>query len=144
MPPALQDVILDFHWDHTRLHTLDLPVDTVPLAELAWLLDLPFWSALGVPFRVSPNEVAADPTSHQEHWQRTHSADLRYPLDAYRRRDGRLVVLDGIHRLLKASLMSKALIAVREITPRQFDAIAVPGPHRVTQLSAVDLAGLLA
>jgi len=38
-----------------------------------------------------------------------------------------LVVLDGIHRL-----------------PCQFDTIAAPGPHRVTQLSALDLACLLA
>ncbi|TDH20132.1 hypothetical protein [Mycobacteroides franklinii] len=53
VPPALRDVILDFRWDHARLHTLDLPVHTVAHAGLAWLLDLPFWSARGVSRRSS-------------------------------------------------------------------------------------------
>lgn len=125
---ALREVILDFYWDVERLHALELPVRRVAVTELAWHLDLPFWSADGVPFQVSPNEVAANAAAYQQQWQRTHAADLGYPLDAYLRRDGQIVVLDGIHRLLKASLLDRADLPVRVLASHGFDAIAVPTP----------------
>ncbi|GAB2705784.1 hypothetical protein [Nocardia thraciensis] len=124
VPAELRDVILDFHFDLERLHALDLPVRTVPTAELAWHLDLPFWSAQAIPFAVTPNTVAARPEVYQRQWQRTHAADLRYPVDAYLRRDGRIVILDGIHRLLKASLTAQTQMRVRVLEPHRFDAIA--------------------
>lgn len=117
-------MILDFLWDVEPLRALDLPTHALGTAELTWHLNLPFWSADGVPFHVSPDEVAADPASHPQHWQRTHAADLRYPLDAYRRGDGRIVILDGIHRLLRASLLDRPSVPVRIMAPGQFDAIA--------------------
>lgn len=122
----LQDVILDFHWDIDRLHALDLPTCTVPVNDLAWHLDLPFWSAHGLPFHVSPAEVAANPVAHQQQWRRTLAAELRYPLDTYLRQNGQIVVLDGIHRLLKASLMDRTQMPVRVLARHRFDAIAVP------------------
>lgn len=126
LPAELRNVILDFHWDIERLHRLRLPSRTVPLVDLAWHLDLPFWSADGVPFRVSPAAVAAEPADHPQQWERTQGADLAYPLDGYRRSDGRLIVLDGIHRLLKASISGWSVITVRVLPDDQFDAIAVP------------------
>lgn len=128
MPAELHDVILDFRWDIERLHALDLPTCTVAASDLAWHLDLPFWSVRGVPFQISPTEVAANPALHQKHWQRTLAAELRYPLDAYLLWDGQIVVLDGIHRLLKASLMDRTDIPVRVLAPHQFGAIAVLQP----------------
>lgn len=126
VPTPLRDVILDFHWDVERLHALDLPTRQVAMATLAWHLDLPFWSANAIPFQVSPNEVAANPTGHRQQWLRTHAADLRHPVDAYLRSDGWIVILDGIHRLLKAYLKGRSHMAVRVLEPDQFDSIAVP------------------
>lgn len=128
MPPSLRDVILDFYWHIERLQALELPTRTVATSALTWHLNLPFWSANGAPFQVSPNEVAANPSIHQQHWQRTHAADLQRPLDAYRRRDSQIVILDGIHRLMKASLLNRASMTVRVLLPHQFDDIAMPGP----------------
>ncbi len=125
VPAELRDVIVDFHFDIERLHALDLPARTVATTELAWHLDLPFWPAQGIPFKVTPSTVAAEPDVHQEQWQRTHAADLRYPLDVYLRRDGRIVILDGIHRLLKASLTGRTHMRVRVLAPERFDAVAV-------------------
>ncbi|WP_131104740.1 hypothetical protein [Ornithinimicrobium sufpigmenti] len=125
VPPALRDVLLDFHWDAESLHALDLPVRFVATSELTWHLNLPFWSADGSPFQISPNEVASDPAKHPQQWHRTHAADLRHPLDAYLRGDGRVVILDGIHRLLKAFLLQRPHMDVRILPPDRFDAIAV-------------------
>lgn len=125
LPAALRGVILDFHWDTDRLHEISLPTRVVPIAEVDWHLTLPFWAVDGVPFQVSPAEVAADRVTHRRQWERTEAADLRFPLDGYRRADGRLVILDGIHRLLKATVTGRPEVEVRVLGEQQFDAIAV-------------------
>ncbi|MGO1978744.1 hypothetical protein [Brachybacterium tyrofermentans] len=126
-PVALEGVILDFHWDPERLYALSIPVREVSVSALAWHLALPFWSAEGRPFQISPAEVAAEPSAHPEQWRRTLAADLRYPLDAYGGAEDQLTILDGVHRLLKAVVEGRSTLRVRVLEVGDFDAIAVPG-----------------
>ena len=89
------------------------PVEDVPVAELAWLLDLPLWGSGGRPFQVTPNQVAADRRRFAGHFARVMWADLEDPI-RLDERNGRLVVLDGYHRLLKAVVEGRQTIrAVR-------------------------------
>jgi hypothetical protein len=125
LPTELCGVILDFLWDTEVLRSLDLPVVQLDLAELIWHLKLPFWSHAGRPFQVSPFQVAAQPEQHPEHHARTMSADMRYPLDAVRRADGRITILDGVHRLLRAELRQLPSVRVRVLDWKDLDAIAV-------------------
>ncbi len=125
LPPELMDVILDFHWDVELLHSLDLPTTELPVAELDWQLRLPFWAWDGQPFQVSPLQVAAEPQVYAEQYARTMAADLRYPLDVVRRPDGRITVLDGVHRLLRAHLDGLESVRVRVLGWEKLDAIAV-------------------
>lgn len=125
VPSVLRDVLLGFHWDTELLHALQLPSRPVAVSDLAWHLELPFWSVDGVPFQVSPAQVAADPATHQDQWDRAQAADIAFALDGHRRADGRLVILDGIHRLLKASVTDRGCVAVRVLPVELFDAIAV-------------------
>jgi len=125
-PAALEGVVLDFHWDLERLHSLSLPEQDVPTADLKWHLELPFWAAGGIPFQVSPADVAAEPSKHADQWRRTITADLACPLDTYVAVSGRFIILDGIHRLLKAVMEGRATLRVRVLHPEAFDDIAVP------------------
>lgn len=125
-PAVLEGIILDFQWDLERLHGLPLPVREVPVSALRWHLGLPLWAADGRPFRVSPAEVAAEPSAHPEQWGRTMAADLRYPLDAYAGPEDGLTILDGVHRLLKAVIEGHSALRVRVLEVGDFDAIAVP------------------
>jgi len=125
LPPELRDVILDFHWDLAVLHSLDLPVVELQVAELAWHLRLPFWSRDGRPFQVTPLEVAAEPERHVEQHARTMAADLRYPLDVVRRPNCSVTILDGVHRLLQAHLSGLESIRGRVLEWEELDAIAV-------------------
>ena len=43
VPPALQAVLPNVTWDRARLHALSFPVREVPLVELRWQLELPWW-----------------------------------------------------------------------------------------------------
>ncbi|MEU4605132.1 hypothetical protein AB0F43_19285 [Kribbella sp. NPDC023972] len=53
------------------------------------------------------------------------AADLRYPLDAVRRPDGRITILDGVHRLLRAHLCGLGVVRVRVLAWDDLDEICV-------------------
>lgn len=102
-----------------------LPERDVETAGLLWHLELPFWSVGGQPFRVSPIDVASEPSARSEQWERTMSAELRYPLETYEGDGGRLIILDGVHRLLKAMVEGRPVLRARILAVEDFDAIAV-------------------
>ena len=124
IPAELRGVLLDFHWDPERLWALDIEPTIIPVDELAWQLDLPFWRYGERFFAVTPRQVALEPERHREQYERTLAANLGYPIHVLRR-DDRLTILDGVHRLLKASLEGTRGIAAKVVTPDQLDRIAV-------------------
>ena len=85
---------------------------TTPSAT--WHLDLPFWRHDGKPFQVTPGQVKADPVRYEEHYRRTLAADIGCPLDLTTR-NHRWVILDGVHRLLKADLLGLSHVPVRRV-----------------------------
>jgi hypothetical protein len=123
MPPALSDVVLDFVWDRERLWSLDLPVTRVPVTDLDWHLDLPMWAFEGRPFVLTPREVAQNPQAFGEQYARTQAADPRFPLHLLER-PGRLTVLDGMHRLLRAHLQGHREVLVKALPYDRLDDIA--------------------
>ena len=123
-PVELERALLDFEWNPERLWALDLPVDLLPVAELAWLLDLPVWRQDARPFRIRPRDVLDEPQRFRDHYRRTLEADLRYPLDVTRR-DRRWTIMDGVHRLAKAFMCEWEVVRVRKVPASAFDLIAV-------------------
>src|SRR4051795_7560288 len=111
VPPALRRVLMDERWEISKLWALDLPVEHVPTASLAWQLDLPWWRAGEEWFAVTPNEVRDAPYGPlQWQWKRTLAADLSSRIDL-RWAENRLVILDGVHRLLKAVVLGAPTMA---------------------------------
>jgi hypothetical protein len=96
-----------------------------PFDSLRWHLDLPWLRHEGKPFQVTPAQVKADPARYQEQYRRTVAADLGCPLDLLFR-NGRWVVLDGIHRLLKADLLGLSTIQVRRLPTAMLPLILQP------------------
>ncbi|BCJ33707.1 hypothetical protein Athai_12100 [Actinocatenispora thailandica] len=127
VPDQLRGVLLDFWWDAERPWQLDLPVTRFPVERLCWQLDLPMWAVHGVPFQVSPAQVAAAPDRYPVQHARTMAADLRYPLHIAWL-TGRPTVLDGVHRLLGAQLAGHPTVLVKVVPDDRFDDFAVPAP----------------
>jgi hypothetical protein len=126
VPDVLRDVILDIQWDLDKLHWLPgLRELAVPVRDLAWHLEVPFWAFDGVPFQLSPRAVVDAPDRHRAQWDRTLAADLGFPVHARVDSAGRLVILDGIHRLLKATVVGQDLILVRVVSDEDLHAIAI-------------------
>lgn len=107
---------LTFWWDVRKLWSVDLPTVEVPVAELEWLLDLPFWDDGVHELALAPSTVAARPGEHLQEYRRTMTADLRCPINVIQL-DDRLIVMDGVHRLLKAWLLGHHSITTKVAQP---------------------------
>ena len=53
-PQVIRQTLPVVPWSIGKLHELDLPVQQVAVAGLAWLFDLPLWQENGTRFQVSP------------------------------------------------------------------------------------------
>jgi hypothetical protein len=124
VPEALRDVFPPYQWQLEKLRELDLKVEPVEIADLVWMFDLPLWQLEGERFKVTPHQVAETPMNFRAHYQRVMDADLDFPINlvAYR---GRLVVLDGLHRVLKAHFLRRRWIPGAIATATQLRSCAV-------------------
>lgn len=104
---------LTFYWDVRKLWNVDLPIVQMRVQELDWLLDKPFWSDGPNELVVCGRDVANDPERHREHYERALAADLSCPINVIWLR-GRWVIMDGVHRLLKAWLCSYETILAKQ------------------------------
>jgi hypothetical protein len=123
VPPSLAAILPNVTWSRERLHRLDLPVVDVAVADLAWQLDLPWWRVDRDYFAVTPNQVRAAPDRHAHQWRRTLGADLAFPIDLLER--DRCIILDGVHRLLRASVEGRERVSARLVSVTLFNDLLV-------------------
>ena len=102
-----------FYWDVRRRWDVDLPVVPMLVQDLEWLLDKPFWSDGPKEQAISGRDVANDPERHRDHYERAMAADLSCPINVIWLR-GRWVIMDGVHRLLKAWLCGHETIMAKQ------------------------------
>lgn len=116
IPEPLRDHILARDWDVRRAWTLETEAQVVPLQRLTYLLELPLWSSVpgrGMLFDLCPADVLADPNRCPRHTRRIEDADLAYPLD-FALVDGRAWILDGVHRIARASELGLDTVRIRQ------------------------------
>ncbi len=114
-PEIIQKYWYAIDWDVEMIWKLDLLVETIPINELIWHMDVPVWpDEAGRKYSVTPRTVLDNPDEHPGEAQRIAAASLRYPLDVYRTPD-RLMILDGVHRLAKASSEGLEFVRVRRV-----------------------------
>src|SRR6478672_6240179 len=111
-PDSIRPFLVGTLWTRERLWALELPVVAVAVVDLEPLLDLPWWADGDRRFRVSPAAVLACPGLHPDHDRRIADADLAFPLHLTRL-DGRLTILDGVHRLARAVREGRPEVAAR-------------------------------
>jgi hypothetical protein len=122
MPDSVRAAVTPELWNMAWLHALDLPVQRMAVSDLAWLFDVPLWAVDGEPFRVTPNEIRANPERFEAQYRRTMEADLSWPIHVMWFQ-GRSIVLDGVHRLLKADMQGEATIGVRYLSREDYASI---------------------
>jgi hypothetical protein len=123
VPDELRPYVLELEWDRERLWQLELPVEDMSVDALAWQLALPWWRDGERYFSVRPLDVLTIPNPHREHFERAMDADLARALDVTPR-NGSWIVLDGVHRLLKAVALGEKTVRVRKLPAEALPLIA--------------------
>ena|SRR3989344_1307128 len=116
LPDIIKQVGFDFNWENEKVWQLNIPITEMDTKELTWHFDIPFhWHKGGV-YNLTSREIIENPGEHQEEYQRTMKADLKYPIDIMENK-GRWLILDGLHRLMAAYIRGMEKVNVR-IIPR--------------------------
>jgi peptidase E len=122
LPKIIKDVGFDFNWDIKKVWALDIPITKMAISELTWHFNIPFlWENDGF-YNLKPQEVIDNPKGHKQEYERTIASDLKYPIDIMENK-GRWLILDGLHRLMKANIQGLNEVNVRIIPRDEIPAI---------------------
>ena len=112
----IKDVGFDFDWDSRKVWLLDVPTEEIDIDELIWHFDIPFWEKEGTDeYNLLPWEVIKHPEIEKTHYKKVIEADLIHPIDIMENKD-RWLILDGLHRLVKAYIQGIKIVNVRKIS----------------------------
>ena len=115
LPKEIQENGFDFHWDKYKLWALDIPVEDMDVSLLEWQLDLPFWEHDGKKYNLCPRRVLENIDLYEDHKNRILKADISHPIDVMENQNGKLEILDGVHRLVKLMFKGNKKVKVRKI-----------------------------
>lgn len=117
LPEIIKKVGFDFDWENEKVWQLNIPVTEMEIKELIWHFDIPFhWHKGGI-YNLTSHEIIENPEWYKEEYERTLKADLKYPIDIMQNKR-KWLILDGLHRLMKAYIQGIKKVNVR-IIPRE-------------------------
>ena len=97
------------------LWALDLPVEEIPISEIANNLEIPYLESEGTDdWNLCVRELVENFDREPHHAKQTMTADLAFPIELYCH-NGQWIILDGVHRLTKAVREGRDTIRVRRI-----------------------------
>jgi len=117
IPQIIQDVGFDFRWKSEKVWQLDVPTAPMNIEKLTWHFDIPFLRINDGAYNLTPRAVMESPEQYSQEYERTMKADMQYPIDIMENK-GRWLILDGLHRLMQASIKNLDTVNVRVI-PRE-------------------------
>lgn len=134
IPDIIKKVGFDFDWDEKRVWALDVPITEMDIKELIWHFDIPFhWYGDGV-YNLTSKEIIENPEKYKEEYERTMKADLKYPIDIMKNKD-RWLILDGLHRLMRAYIQGLKIVQVRIIPRDKIPEILMEQKPKVIEIS---------
>jgi hypothetical protein len=125
---------LDFgNWEEEKIWALDLPKQEMDISELLWHFDVPFWTDdKQERWTINPWDVVNGKNTAKREIERMEQSNLDYPIDIMENH-GRYLVLDGLHRLVKAYKNGQKRVMVRIIPRERFDEIKSDYPMELPE-----------
>lgn len=114
IPQIIKDVGFGFNWSEKKVWKLDIPATDMEIDELVWHFEIPFLWENGI-YNLKPRNVMDNPQEYEKEYARAMQTDLTYPIDIMENK-GRWVILDGLHRLMKASILGAKTVRVRKVS----------------------------
>ena len=119
MPDELEKVYVDFYWSQRKLWSLLIPTVEIEIQTAEWILDYPIWYIDAISI---PRKILESPSLDLAHAKRVEDADLSYPIHGIEWK-GRYLILDGIHRLMKAKQLGHVFIKAKTLTEQDIQNI---------------------
>ncbi len=123
VPQSVLEYGFDFDWDEKDVWALDYPAEEIPIEMLEWHFDIPFWNWNNKWYVLKPKDVLNNPKEYKSQYDRIMASDISYPIDVMENK-GRLVILDGLHRLVKCKILGMSKVKVRIIPQSEINNIA--------------------
>ena len=118
-PHLLTDAGLSRFVNSVALRDLSLPIVDVEIEKLIWHFDMPVWEKDGTDdWNLTPRDVINRNEGSEAHQKRVGEANTSYPILVTKYK-GRLVILDGIHRLVKGYEQGEKTIKAK-IIPNEY------------------------
>lgn len=122
-PKIIKDAGFDFYIDFKKLWRLNLPVTEMDIEKLIWHFEIPFWEKDDTDdWNLTPMEVIKNHPKSKDHQKKVEEADLKYPIDITKK-NNKWIILDGIHRLVKAYKLGYRKIKVRVVPKNKIEEI---------------------
>lgn len=119
------------NWEEELLWALDIPVQEIDIEKLAWHLTIPYWeNDSGQRWTVSPQDVIDKEPGTSKEQEQVKASDTSFPLDLFEN-EGKLFVLDGLHRLVKQQVEGIQKIKVRIVPKKRFHEVASAYPFEL-------------
>lgn len=125
LPAHIKEYAFDFRWDNQLVWELEVETESMSVAELVWHFDIPWLHTEGERFNLTPKDIMEYPGSYKEQYERTMQSDLSYPIDIMKNK-GQWLILDGLHRLMKAVINEESIVSVRKIDRTLIPKIEIP------------------
>ena len=113
-PEIIKKIGFDFSWSEKKVWALNIPIEEIDINKLTWHFNIPFWNTSHGYYNLSPNQVILNPKLYKKEYNRVMMVDLKYPIDIMFNK-GRWLILDGLHRLVKANVIGIKNVKVRKI-----------------------------
>lgn len=115
-PKILTDTGYEIYCDTKKLREVDLPIIDFEIDKLIWNFDLPLWEKDGTDdWNLTPWDVINKIEGSIEHQEKVKQADLRFPI-LLLNKNGKWLVIDGVHRLVKAFQANNKTIKAKVYT----------------------------
>lgn len=116
---------IDFGFIHVDQKTwgLNIKPEEMDIRELESNLDIAYLDKKGTDdWNLTPRQLINEPEKEPDHYEKVQKADLKYPIKIYYFR-GSWKILDGVHRLCKATIENRQTIMVCKVPPEMIPKI---------------------
>ncbi|MES2622938.1 MAG: hypothetical protein V4576_00860 [Patescibacteria group bacterium] len=115
-PKILEDAGFDIYVNTQKLRDLPIPIEIMNIQDLIWCFDYPVWEKDQTDdWNLTPWEVIKNDKGTTEHRKRVNEVDIQYPIIVMFHKD-KWVILDGIHRLVKAYELGGSKIEAQKLS----------------------------
>ncbi|MDO8504853.1 MAG: hypothetical protein Q7S36_03295 [Candidatus Liptonbacteria bacterium] len=114
IPKSLRKAGYEIYCDAEKLGSLHIPIVDFEIKDLVWNFDLPLWGKDGESWNLTPWDVINEVPGSASQRRRVENVDMKYPILIIKKKDNWLII-DGVHRLVKAYLNGQQVILAKII-----------------------------